>query len=183
MSVNFSPAILGLEMAAPILWAPGICWLFLQEQNFHAHKTPRFWGVFGFLLGGGSANFILMGMGIFLNLRRASKGLMVRGVLATRSSLALSSSLPQDQQGETKGKVLGALFWIVAKRLPVKSLDISFPRTEHRKFWPSTHTTTKVQLYQEDNELLAQPPHTATSCLSVPKQEERGFTEVRGWGY
>ena len=67
MSIKFPPAILGPEMAAPILWAPGIfgsfCW----------KKTPmpiRFLllggGVLGFLgRGGGSANFIFMGAGIF----------------------------------------------------------------------------------------------------------------------
>ena len=62
MSVIFPPTILGPEMAAPILWAPGIfgsfCW-----------KTPnRGGGVLGFCRrgGGGSANFIFMGAGIFL---------------------------------------------------------------------------------------------------------------------
>ena len=34
---------LGPEMAAPILWAPGIFWFFLQE-NPHAHKIPPFRG-------------------------------------------------------------------------------------------------------------------------------------------
>ena len=43
MSVNFPPAILGLEMAAPILWAPGIFWFFLLEKP-HAHEIPRFRG-------------------------------------------------------------------------------------------------------------------------------------------
>ena len=37
MSVKFLPVILGPEMAAPILWAPGIFWFFLLE-NPHAHK-------------------------------------------------------------------------------------------------------------------------------------------------
>ena len=40
MSIIFPPVILGPEMAAPILWAPGIfcsfCW-----ENPHAHKIPR----------------------------------------------------------------------------------------------------------------------------------------------
>ena len=65
MPINFPPAILGLEMTAPILWAPGIFWFFLQE-NPHAHKIPAFRGVLGFFRrGGGSANFIFMGVGIF----------------------------------------------------------------------------------------------------------------------
>ena len=66
MSINFPPVILGPEMAAPILWAPGIFGFFLLE-NHHAHKIPPFrGGVMGFLEGGGgSANFIFMGVGIF----------------------------------------------------------------------------------------------------------------------
>ena len=54
-------------MAAPILWAPGIFWFFLLETP-HAHKIPPFGGggVLGFFRrGGGSANFIFMGVGIF----------------------------------------------------------------------------------------------------------------------
>ena len=52
MSIKFPPAILGPEMAASILWAPGIFWLFLE--NPHAHKIPPFrGGVLGFLKGGG----------------------------------------------------------------------------------------------------------------------------------
>ena len=64
VSINFPHAILGPEMAAPILWAPGIFGLFLQE-NPSAHKIPL-WGGGGFFLrGGGSANYIFMGVGIF----------------------------------------------------------------------------------------------------------------------
>ena len=64
MSVNFPLAILGPEMAAPILRAPGIFWSFLLE-NPHAHKIPSFRGVL-FLSErrGGSAKFIFMGAGI-----------------------------------------------------------------------------------------------------------------------
>ena len=39
MSVIFLPAILGPDMTALILWAPGIFWFFLLE-NPHAHKIP-----------------------------------------------------------------------------------------------------------------------------------------------
>ena len=55
-------------MAALILRAPGMFWLFLL-QNSHDHKIPRFSGGLGFYGGGGrSANFIFMGAGIFLNI-------------------------------------------------------------------------------------------------------------------
>ena len=67
MSIKFPPVILQPEMAAPILWAPGIFGFFLLE-NPHAHKIPPFrGGVLGFFRkgGGGSANFIFMGVGIF----------------------------------------------------------------------------------------------------------------------
>ena len=42
MSVTFLPAVLGLEMAAPILCAPGIFWHFLLA-NIHAHKILFLW--------------------------------------------------------------------------------------------------------------------------------------------
>ena len=68
MSIKFPPAILGPEMAAPILWAPGIFAFFLLE-NPHAHKIPLFRGGGGSWVflegGGGSVNFIFMGVGIF----------------------------------------------------------------------------------------------------------------------
>ena len=52
-------------MAAPILWAPGILWFFLLK-NPHAHKILLGGGFWVFLQGGGgSANFIFMGAGIF----------------------------------------------------------------------------------------------------------------------
>ena len=41
ISVKFSPATLGPEMAAPIVWAPGMFCFFLQE-NIHAHEIPHF---------------------------------------------------------------------------------------------------------------------------------------------
>ena len=66
MPVKVVSASLGPEMASPILWAPGISAFFLQE-NLHVHKIPRLGGgCFGFG-GGGSADFIFMGAGIFLN--------------------------------------------------------------------------------------------------------------------
>ena len=64
MSVICPPTILGPEMAAPKLWAPGMVLLFLLE-NPHAHKIPHFreGGVGFFLRGGGgcgSANFTIL---------------------------------------------------------------------------------------------------------------------------
>ena len=62
----FCKAIPGPEMTSPILWAPGIFWVL---SALHAHKIPRFGGVgFSWKRGGwgGSANFIFMGVGIFL---------------------------------------------------------------------------------------------------------------------
>ena len=66
MSVKFASAILGPEMAAPILWTPGKN-AFFRQGNLQVHKIPRFGGEgdFGFG-GGGSADFIFMGAGIFL---------------------------------------------------------------------------------------------------------------------
>ena len=48
VSIKFPPVILGAEMAAPILWAPGIFWFFLLEKP-HAHKIPPFRGGGGVL--------------------------------------------------------------------------------------------------------------------------------------
>ena len=56
-------AILGPEMAAPMLWAPGKISFFLQE-NLHAHKIPRFGGggYLGFWGGGwGKCRFYFHG--------------------------------------------------------------------------------------------------------------------------
>ena len=52
VSIKFPPVILGPEMAAPILWVPGIFWFFLLE-NPHAHKIPPFRGGSGFFRRGG----------------------------------------------------------------------------------------------------------------------------------
>ena len=66
VSVKFLSAILGPEMAAPILWAPGKNALFLQEKPM----SIKFLllggrGVFWFW-GGGNADFIFMGARTFL---------------------------------------------------------------------------------------------------------------------
>ena len=66
MSVKFSSAILGPEMAAPILWAPGKIALFLQEKPMSIKVLLLGGGVFWVLGGGGSADFIFMGARIFL---------------------------------------------------------------------------------------------------------------------
>ena len=67
VSIKFPPVILTPETTTPILWAPGIFWFFLLK-NPHAEKIPPFRGGSGFFLeggGGGSANFIFTGAGIF----------------------------------------------------------------------------------------------------------------------
>ena len=61
VSVKFVSAILGPEMAAPILWTPGKMHSFCRKN--HVRKIPLFWGWFW---GGGSADFIFMGARIFL---------------------------------------------------------------------------------------------------------------------
>ena len=66
---NFPPVIPGPEMAAPILWAPGIFWFFLLD-NPHAHKIPLFrGGVLGFFRKGGwKCQFYFYGRGDFSDL-------------------------------------------------------------------------------------------------------------------
>ena len=69
MSIKFPPVILEPEMAAPILWAPGIFWFFLLE-NPHAHKIPPFRGGFWvFLEGGVEVPILLYGRGDFSDKR------------------------------------------------------------------------------------------------------------------
>ena len=65
MSVKFVSAILGPEMAAPILWTPGKMPSFCRKT--YVHKIPRSRG--GILVWGegGSVDSIFMGAGIFLN--------------------------------------------------------------------------------------------------------------------
>ena len=65
MSVKFVSTILGPEMAAPILWAPGKMRSFCRKT--YVHKIPRFrvGGEF-WVWGGGGADFIFVDAGIFL---------------------------------------------------------------------------------------------------------------------
>ena len=70
VSVKILSAILGPEMAAPILWTPGKKRPFCRKN--HVHKISRFrGGYFGFF-GGGSTDFIFMDARIFLRLRRVN---------------------------------------------------------------------------------------------------------------
>ena len=71
MSIKFPPVILGPEMAAPILWAPGILGFFLLE-NPHAHKIPPFRGGSWFFLEGGGwkCQFYFYGRGDFFEPRK-----------------------------------------------------------------------------------------------------------------
>ena len=65
VSVKFLSAILGPEMAAPILWTSGKMRSFCRKT--HVHKIPPFRGGGLFwVLEGGSADFIFMGARIFL---------------------------------------------------------------------------------------------------------------------
>ena len=62
VSVKCLPAILGPEMAAPILWAPGSFALLLQETSMPI-KFLVLGGIF-FVEGGGGADCFFMGAGI-----------------------------------------------------------------------------------------------------------------------
>ena len=65
VSVKFVSAILGPEMAAPILWTPGKKRPFCRK-NLHVHKIPRFRGGYlGFFFGGGECRFYFYGRGDF----------------------------------------------------------------------------------------------------------------------
>ena len=75
VSVKFVSAILGPEMAAPILWTPGKNAFFLQD-NRHDHKIPRLGGGFGFFFGG-ECRFYFYGHGDF-----SEKRLRLRSVCA-----------------------------------------------------------------------------------------------------
>ena len=64
MSIKFLSAILGPEMAAPILWTRGNCVLSAGKPLSIKFLVLGGGGYFGFL-GGGSADFIFMGARIF----------------------------------------------------------------------------------------------------------------------
>ena len=61
MSVKFLSAILGPEMAAPILWTPGKMRPFCRKN--HVHKIPRLrgGGIWVFFWGGGKCRFYFYG--------------------------------------------------------------------------------------------------------------------------
>ena len=91
MSIESPPAILGPEMAAPILWAPGIFWFFLLE-NPHAHKIPPFrGGVLGFLFMGRGWKCQFHFYGDFSEFSRGHKG----GVYPWAGVVFDASSHPQ----------------------------------------------------------------------------------------
>ena len=57
VSIKYLSAILGPEMAAPIIWGPGKMRSFCRK-TLHVHKIPRFGGGVFWAFGGGSADFI-----------------------------------------------------------------------------------------------------------------------------
>ena len=66
MSIIFPPAILGPEMAAPILWAPGMFWFFLLETLMPIKLLVLGAGGGGFEGGGGwKCQFYFYGHGDF----------------------------------------------------------------------------------------------------------------------
>ena len=60
MSVIFLSAILGPEMAAPILWAPRIFSVVFLQENLHVHKIPRFRGGAFWVWGGWEVPILLL---------------------------------------------------------------------------------------------------------------------------
>ena len=80
MSVIFLPAILGPQMAAPILWTPGIFWFFLLRTP-HAHKFLVFFGGGGFGFfgqGGRSVNLFLSAREFFWICKGAKRSITQR---------------------------------------------------------------------------------------------------------
>ena len=89
VSIKFPPVILGPEMAAPILWAPGIfgsfCWKTAMQIKF-----LLFWGVPGFFRRGGvevpslflwRGDFSDNSVTAMVNFRNPEKGAFARGAL------------------------------------------------------------------------------------------------------
>ena len=66
VSVKCLSAILGPEMAAPILWTPGKKRPFCRKNHVNIILVFRGGGILGFFFGGGKADFIFMGARIFL---------------------------------------------------------------------------------------------------------------------
>ena len=64
LSVKFVSAILGPEMASPILWASGKMRSFCRKTSMSIKFLVLGGGIL--VWGGGSADFIFMGAGIFL---------------------------------------------------------------------------------------------------------------------
>ena len=120
MSIKVPPVILGPEMAAPILWAPGFFGLFLLE-NPYVHKIPPFRGgcwVF-YKGGGGSANFIFMGVGIFSSICNGEINRKSQGRISNKSFLR---TFPQICLCNGH-----AFFW----RILYLQLETHFPQKKH----------------------------------------------------
>ena len=102
VSVRFLSAILGPEMAAPILWTPGKMRPFCRKN--HVHKIPRFrGGYFGFWGEGGVPILFFMGARIFL-IRELFQFCTKFGDCSAKNSVSLlwrtkESSLPRARRG------------------------------------------------------------------------------------
>ena len=93
-------AILGPEMAAPILWTPGKYAFFLQK-NLHVHKIPRFGGGF-WVWGGGGGRFYFYGHGDF------SEESLARPLCRNVSGILVVQIL-EDFAGDSPGGFLWAI--------------------------------------------------------------------------
>ena len=90
VSVKFMSAFLGPEMAAPILWTHGKKAFFLQEKPVSIKfLVLGGGGIFGFG-GGGSADFIFMGAGIFLSIAAIVSGYRSDSIAVSRDMGPLS---------------------------------------------------------------------------------------------
>ena len=79
VSVKFVSAILGPEMAAPILWTPGKMRPFCRKS--HVHKIPRFRGGVFWVWGGGECQFHFYGRADFSENLRSPRICLRRGPL------------------------------------------------------------------------------------------------------